>query len=52
MRKFEEAKQFKGPKMFLASSPCPAGWQFDPRENTAPNEAPGRLRAFSVEESH
>jgi pyruvate ferredoxin oxidoreductase beta subunit len=30
MRKFEEAKQFKGPKMFLASAPCPTGWYFDP----------------------
>ena len=30
MRKFEEAKQFKGPKMFLASAPCPTGWHYDP----------------------
>jgi pyruvate ferredoxin oxidoreductase beta subunit len=30
MRKFEEAKQFKGPKLFLASAPCPTGWHFDP----------------------
>jgi pyruvate ferredoxin oxidoreductase beta subunit len=30
MRKFEEARQFKGPKMFLASAPCPTGWHFDP----------------------
>lgn len=30
MKKFDEAKQFKGPKMFLASSPCPTGWHFDP----------------------
>jgi pyruvate ferredoxin oxidoreductase beta subunit len=30
MRKFEEATQFRGPKMFLASSPCPTGWHFDP----------------------
>jgi len=30
MRKFEEAKQFHGPKMFLASAPCPTGWHFDP----------------------
>jgi pyruvate ferredoxin oxidoreductase beta subunit len=30
MRKFEEAKEFKGPKMFLASAPCPTGWHFDP----------------------
>jgi pyruvate ferredoxin oxidoreductase beta subunit len=29
IRKFEEAKDFKGPKMFLASSPCPTGWRFD-----------------------
>src|SRR5690242_6474751 len=30
MRKFEEAKGFQGPKMFLASAPCPTGWHFDP----------------------
>jgi pyruvate ferredoxin oxidoreductase beta subunit len=30
MRKFEEAKEFKGPKMFLGSAPCPTGWHFDP----------------------
>jgi pyruvate ferredoxin oxidoreductase beta subunit len=30
MRKFEEAKQFIGPKMFIASAPCPTGWRFDP----------------------
>ena len=30
MRKFEEAKAFQGPKMFLASAPCPTGWHFDP----------------------
>jgi pyruvate ferredoxin oxidoreductase beta subunit len=30
LRKFEEAMQFKGPKMFLASAPCPTGWRFDP----------------------
>jgi pyruvate ferredoxin oxidoreductase beta subunit len=30
MRKFEEAKEFKGPKMFLASAPCPTGWHYDP----------------------
>jgi pyruvate ferredoxin oxidoreductase beta subunit len=30
LRKFEEAKPFKGPKMFLATAPCPTGWHFDP----------------------
>jgi pyruvate ferredoxin oxidoreductase beta subunit len=30
MRKFEEARQFSGPKMFIASAPCPTGWHFDP----------------------
>ena len=30
VRKFEEAKQVRGPKMFLASAPCPTGWHFDP----------------------
>jgi pyruvate ferredoxin oxidoreductase beta subunit len=30
VRKIEEAGQFKGPKMFVASAPCPTGWHFDP----------------------
>ncbi len=29
-RKFEKAKQFKGPKLFLACAPCPTGWLYDP----------------------
>ncbi|MBI4587331.1 MAG: pyruvate synthase [Candidatus Rokubacteria bacterium] len=29
-RKFEKAKRFKGPKLFLAAAPCPTGWEFDP----------------------
>jgi pyruvate ferredoxin oxidoreductase beta subunit len=33
MRKFEEAKQFRGPKMFIASAPCPTGWHFDPAKS-------------------
>jgi pyruvate ferredoxin oxidoreductase beta subunit len=28
-RKFEKAKQFKGPKLFLAFAPCPTGWLYD-----------------------
>jgi pyruvate ferredoxin oxidoreductase beta subunit len=30
-RKFEKARGFEGPKMFIASSPCPTGWLYDPR---------------------
>ena len=29
-RKFEKAKSFKGPKLFLAFAPCPTGWLYDP----------------------
>jgi pyruvate ferredoxin oxidoreductase beta subunit len=29
-RKFEKAKQLKGPKLFLAFAPCPTGWGYDP----------------------
>jgi len=29
-RKFEKAKGFKGPKLFLAFAPCPTGWHYDP----------------------
>jgi pyruvate ferredoxin oxidoreductase beta subunit len=29
-KKIEKAKGFKGPKMIIALSPCPTGWNFDP----------------------
>ena len=29
-RKFEKARTFRGPKLFLAAAPCPTGWEFDP----------------------
>ena len=31
-RKIEKAKSMKGPRMIIALSPCPTGWDFDPRE--------------------
>jgi pyruvate ferredoxin oxidoreductase beta subunit len=34
-RKFEKAKQFKGTKLFLAFSPCPTGWVYDPAKTQA-----------------
>lgn|SRR5574341_123125 len=29
MRKIERASQYKGPKLFIAHSPCPPGWDID-----------------------
>jgi len=29
MRKIEKASQYKGPKLFIAHSPCPPGWDID-----------------------
>jgi pyruvate ferredoxin oxidoreductase beta subunit len=29
-RKIEKAKSLKGPRMIIALSPCPTGWDFDP----------------------
>jgi pyruvate ferredoxin oxidoreductase beta subunit len=31
-RKVEKAMSIKGPRLLLALSPCPTGWDFDPRE--------------------
>ncbi|MBL6934816.1 MAG: pyruvate synthase [Alphaproteobacteria bacterium] len=31
-RKVEKAKSIKGPKLILALSPCPVGWDYDPME--------------------
>lgn len=34
-RKIEQATQLKGPRMIIALSPCPTGWDFDPKETAA-----------------
>lgn len=31
-RKVEKAKGLKGPRLLIALSPCPTGWDFDPRD--------------------
>jgi pyruvate ferredoxin oxidoreductase beta subunit len=31
-RKIEKAKGMKGPRLIIALSPCPTGWDFDPME--------------------
>jgi pyruvate ferredoxin oxidoreductase beta subunit len=31
-RKIEKAMSMKGPRMIIALSPCPTGWDFDPKE--------------------
>lgn len=31
-RKIEKAKSLRGPRLILALSPCPTGWDFDPAE--------------------
>ena len=31
-RKIEKAKSLKGPRLIIALSPCPTGWDFDPKE--------------------
>ncbi|MFA5922217.1 MAG: thiamine pyrophosphate-dependent enzyme [Methylococcaceae bacterium] len=34
-RKIEKAVKLKGPRMIIALSPCPTGWDFDPKEAIA-----------------
>ena len=34
-RKIEKAMRLKGPRLIIALSPCPTGWDFDPRESVA-----------------
>lgn len=31
-RKFQRAKELRGPRLVIAFSPCPTGWDFDPRD--------------------
>jgi pyruvate ferredoxin oxidoreductase beta subunit len=32
-RKIEKARDMKGPRMIIALSPCPTGWDYDPQES-------------------
>lgn len=32
-RKIEKVKELKGPRLIIALSPCPTGWDFDPKES-------------------
>jgi len=34
-RKIEKAMSLKGPRMLIALSPCPTGWEYDPRETVS-----------------
>lgn len=34
-RKIEQATKLKGPRLIIALSPCPTGWDFDPKEAVA-----------------
>ncbi len=34
-RKIEKAMSMKGPRMLIALSPCPTGWDFDPKETVS-----------------
>jgi pyruvate ferredoxin oxidoreductase beta subunit len=34
-KKIEQATELKGPRMIIALSPCPTGWDFDPKEAVA-----------------
>jgi len=31
-KKVEKARELEGPRLFIALSPCPTGWAFDPKE--------------------
>jgi pyruvate ferredoxin oxidoreductase beta subunit len=32
-KKIEKARDMKGPRLVIALSPCPTGWEYDPRES-------------------
>jgi pyruvate ferredoxin oxidoreductase beta subunit len=32
-RKIEKARDMSGPRMIIALSPCPTGWDYDPRDS-------------------
>lgn len=34
-RKIEKAREMKGPRMIIALSPCPTGWDYDPSESVS-----------------
>ncbi len=34
-RKIEKVKEMRGPRMIIALSPCPTGWEYDPKDSVA-----------------
>jgi len=41
-RKVEKAMKLKGPRLIIALSPCPTGWDFEPRESVAIGRLAGK----------
>lgn len=49
-RKIEKAKNLPGPRLIIALSPCPTGWDFDPRESVEIGRLAVRTGAWPLKE--
>ena len=51
-RKIEKAKSLKGPRMIIALSPCPTGWDYDPKETVAIGRLAVKTGIWPLKEYH
>ncbi len=49
-RKIEKARALEGPRLIIALSPCPTGWDFDPRDSAAIGRLAVRTGAWPLKE--
>ena len=49
-RKIEKARALKGPRMIIALSPCPTGWDYDPQESVAVGKLAVRTGIWPLKE--
>ena len=49
-RKIEKAMRLKGPRLIIALSPCPTGWDFDPRDAVAIGKLAVKSGAWPLKE--
>jgi pyruvate ferredoxin oxidoreductase beta subunit len=51
-RKIEKARQIRGPRLIIALSPCPTGWEFDPRESIEIGKLAVKCGIWPLKEYH
>ncbi len=49
-RKIEKARSLKGPRMIIALSPCPTGWDYDPQDSVTVGKLAVRTGVWPLKE--